>query len=247
MALTETKTRTHIPYRDSKLTRILEDSLGGNCKTTMMAMISPCQESFSETLSTILFAKRAKTIKNKAKVNEDYDNKTLIRKYEVEIKKLRLELNEKMNQDKNDMFLQLEDQKNQAEEEKKFALAALDEAGKRFLQEREEKKNLEKKILMMNSQMILGGQKIEDTQVFKVALENQHNLFVKEFDKKIQEMSKEKQEGEIDKKRGVKYKNLLLKQRDIMIALTTKLNERDNEIDKLYEELQVYDNISKYF
>jgi kinesin family protein 3/17 len=47
-ALTEMKARAHIPYRDSKLTRLLEDSLGGNCKTTMMAMISPSSEAFLE-------------------------------------------------------------------------------------------------------------------------------------------------------------------------------------------------------
>ena len=49
-ALTDSKNRGHIPYRDSKLTRLLEDSLGGNCKTTMMAMISPSAEFFSETV-----------------------------------------------------------------------------------------------------------------------------------------------------------------------------------------------------
>ena len=49
-ALTDTKNRGHVPYRDSKLTRLLEDSLGGNCKTTMMAMISPSAEFFSETV-----------------------------------------------------------------------------------------------------------------------------------------------------------------------------------------------------
>jgi kinesin family protein 3/17 len=47
-ALTDSKPRTHIPFRDSKLTKLLEDSLGGNCKTTMMAMISPSADSFSE-------------------------------------------------------------------------------------------------------------------------------------------------------------------------------------------------------
>lgn len=53
-ALTDTKNgRTHIPYRDSKLTRLLEDSLGGNCKTTMMAMISPSHDFFNETVSII--------------------------------------------------------------------------------------------------------------------------------------------------------------------------------------------------
>ena len=72
-ALTQKTGRTHIPYRDSKLTRILEDSLGGNCKTTMMAMISPSYDSFNESLSTLKFATRAKKVKNEAKVNEDVD------------------------------------------------------------------------------------------------------------------------------------------------------------------------------
>jgi len=245
-ALTDSKGRSHIPYRDSKLTRLLEDSLGGNCKTTMMAMISPCQDAFSESLSTILFAKRAKTIKNQAKVNEDLDNKTLIRKYEMELKKLRSELNDKVTLNgKNELFVQLEDQKNQAENEKKSALAALDEAGKKLLQIREEKKSLEKKIEMMNSQMIAGGHKIEDTLIFKTALQNQHNLLVKEFDKKIHELSKEKQQEEEDKQQVMRYKQLLLKQRDIMIALTTKLNERDDTIEQLHEEVDAYDKINR--
>ena len=63
-ALTEMKNRSHIPYRDSKLTRILENSLGGNCKTTMMAMISPSNDAFAESVSTLKFATRAKKIKN---------------------------------------------------------------------------------------------------------------------------------------------------------------------------------------
>ena len=72
-ALTDQKPRSHIPYRDSKLTRLLEDSLGGNCKTTMMAMISPSSDAFGESLSTLKFATRAKKIKNEAKINEDVD------------------------------------------------------------------------------------------------------------------------------------------------------------------------------
>lgn len=74
-ALTDSNLRQHIPYRDSKLTRILEDSLGGNCKTTMMAMISPAFEAFAESLSTLKFANRAKNIKNQAHINEDLDEK----------------------------------------------------------------------------------------------------------------------------------------------------------------------------
>jgi hypothetical protein len=47
-ALTDTTKRVHIPFRDSKLTRLLEDSLGGNCKTTMMAMVSPSSDAYNE-------------------------------------------------------------------------------------------------------------------------------------------------------------------------------------------------------
>lgn len=79
-ALTDAKGRQHIPYRDSKLTRMLEDSLGGNCKTTMMAMISPAIEAMVESLSTLKFANRAKNIKNEARINEDLDQKSLLRK-----------------------------------------------------------------------------------------------------------------------------------------------------------------------
>jgi len=62
---------THIRYRDSKLTFILKDSLGGNSKTCLIANISPASSSFPETLSTLKFAQRAKQIKNKASINED--------------------------------------------------------------------------------------------------------------------------------------------------------------------------------
>ena len=62
---------SHIPYRDSKLTRLLQDSLGGNSNTLMLATISPASYNFDETLSTLRYANRAKSIKNKTKINED--------------------------------------------------------------------------------------------------------------------------------------------------------------------------------
>ncbi|KAI3920526.1 hypothetical protein MKX01_000865 [Papaver californicum] len=61
----------HVPYRDSRLTFLLQDSLGGNSKTTIIANISPSTCSANETLSTLKFAQRAKLIQNNAKVNED--------------------------------------------------------------------------------------------------------------------------------------------------------------------------------
>jgi hypothetical protein len=66
----------HIHYRDSKLTFLLKDSLGGNSKTCIIANISPAATSYAETLSTLKFAQRAKLIRNKAVVNEICSDKT---------------------------------------------------------------------------------------------------------------------------------------------------------------------------
>lgn len=78
----------HIPYRDSKLTRLLQDSLGGNTKTVMIAAISPADYNYDETISTLRYASRAKSIKNKPKVNEDPKD-ALLKQYEEEITKLK--------------------------------------------------------------------------------------------------------------------------------------------------------------
>jgi hypothetical protein len=78
----------HIPYRDSKLTRLLQDSLGGNTKTVMIAACSPADYNYEETLSTLRYAARAKAIKNKPKVNEDPKD-ALLKQYELEIQKLK--------------------------------------------------------------------------------------------------------------------------------------------------------------
>lgn len=74
------KPSVHIPYRDSKLTRLLQDSLGGNTKTVMIANISMSSLSYSETLSTLRYANDAKNIKNKPIVNEDPKD-ALLRQY----------------------------------------------------------------------------------------------------------------------------------------------------------------------
>lgn len=86
-ALAENKNK-HIPYRDSKLTRLLQDSLGGNTKTLMVAAISPADYNHEETLSTLRYANRAKNIQNKPKVNED-PKETLLREYKEEIERLK--------------------------------------------------------------------------------------------------------------------------------------------------------------
>ncbi|XP_077587394.1 kinesin-like protein KIF15 isoform X2 [Stigmatopora nigra] len=80
----------HICYRDSKLTFLLRDSLGGNAKTYIIANVHPGSKCFGETLSTLQFAQRAKLIKNKAIVNEDTQGN--VRQLQAEVKKLKEQL-----------------------------------------------------------------------------------------------------------------------------------------------------------
>ena len=82
---------SHIPYRDSKLTRLLQNSLGGNAKTVMCANAGPADYNYDETLSTLRYANRAKNIKNKPKINEDPKD-AMLREYQEEIKRLKEQL-----------------------------------------------------------------------------------------------------------------------------------------------------------
>ena len=84
----------HIPYRDSKLTRMLQDSLGGNTKTLMIANVGPADMNFDETLSTLRYANRAKNIKNKPKINEDPKD-AMLREFQEEIARLKAQLSGK--------------------------------------------------------------------------------------------------------------------------------------------------------
>eukprot|EP01083_Nonionella_stella_P060713 158409_1 len=212
-ALTDSKRiRRHIPYRDSKLTRILEDSLGGNCKTTMMAMVSPALEHYSETVSTLKFANRAKNIQNVAVINQDLNEKALLRKYAKELKRLKAELAAKSENvvDKS-KWIELQEQKNKAERDKMTAIQYLQKMSHDLEREKGEKQQLMKQMEEMNSRIVTNCDAMETTN---------HQ----------------------DKAQVERYKELLLKQRDIMIQLTSRLNNRDQSILALQEELDAYDD-----
>ncbi|GAV66836.1 LOW QUALITY PROTEIN: Kinesin domain-containing protein [Cephalotus follicularis] len=81
----------HVPYRDSKLTRLLQDSLGGNSKTVMIACVSPADSNVEETLNTLKYANRARNIQNKAVINRDH-GATQMQRMHSQIEQLQAEL-----------------------------------------------------------------------------------------------------------------------------------------------------------
>jgi kinesin family protein 11 len=87
----------HIPYRESKLTRLLQDSLGGKTRTCIVATISPSVLNIEETLSTLEYSMRAKSIRNKPELNMKISKAAMIRELNTDMEKLKLELQNQRN------------------------------------------------------------------------------------------------------------------------------------------------------
>ncbi|PPR08103.1 hypothetical protein CVT24_010564 [Panaeolus cyanescens] len=83
---------SHVPYRESKLTRLLQDSLGGRTKTCIIATISPARSNLEETLSTLDYALRAKSIHNKPELNQRMTRNSLLKEYVAEIERLKADI-----------------------------------------------------------------------------------------------------------------------------------------------------------
>ena len=234
----------------------------------MMAMVSPALEAMVETVSTLKFANRAKNIRNEAKVNEDLDQKSLLRKYERELKKLRAELEERSKNvvDKR-RLLELDEHRRRAEADKMAAIRALEAKSLEFMHEKEEKKRLEQRIAMLMGQMIRGDKGAADDSLslpshgalggpagagfepgsapVHVMMKVQHDHLRQEYEGKLADLERERETIVEEKAQVDRYKQLLLKQRDIMIALTQRLVERDEQIVALQDELDAYDQHHK--
>lgn len=219
-ALTDAKRKDkHIPFRNSCLTRVLQDSLGGNCKTTLIACISPALEAYSESLSTLKFANRAKNIKNEATVNENVDNGALLRRYEKEVQRLKQLLTERTG---GSDFVD----RRPVHEDHRAALEALEHTSRAMEEEQGNRKRLEGRIRELERLLSGGGVDGSTAEEYAVQLD---------------ELARERQVMEEDKAQVSRYKQLLLKQRDIMLGLTTRLNDRDETILQLQEEIDAYD------
>lgn len=97
----------HIPYRESKLTRLLQESLGGRTKTSIIATVSSVNDNLEETLSTLDYAHRAKNITNRPEINQKVCKRALLREYTKEIERLRRDL--LATREKNGVYISLTD------------------------------------------------------------------------------------------------------------------------------------------
>ncbi|TFY60095.1 hypothetical protein EVG20_g7553, partial [Dentipellis fragilis] len=116
---------SHIPYRESKLTRLLQDSLGGRTKTCIIATISPARANTEETLSTLDYAMRAKSIRNRPEVNQRLTRNALLKEYIAEIDRLKADV--LAAREKNGIFFS-EDTWNQMSAEQELTKTEMEEA-----------------------------------------------------------------------------------------------------------------------
>lgn len=169
-ALVDGKT-THVPYRDSKLTRLLQDSLGGNSKTIMVANIGPASYNYDETLTTLRYANRAKNIKNKPRINEDPKD-ALLRQYQEEIGRLKEKLaqkgvvprkKKKSKRKKEDEAIDSESEADDSRsEDNKVTETDKKLIAEQLKAEKQETENLIQRIKDLESKMLCGGKNIID-------------------------------------------------------------------------------------
>lgn len=145
-------------------------------------------------------ASAQQNIQNDAKINEDLDQRALLRKYEKELKRLRAELEKRSKElvDKRHL-LEVEEQRKRAEQDKMAAITALEARSKQFLAEKEEKRKLEEKITSMQSQLLIGGHKIQDIPVFRQMLELEQKKIRNEYEKRLKELEEERKVVEVDR------------------------------------------------
>ncbi|XP_065270444.1 kinesin-like protein KIF3B [Emys orbicularis] len=200
---------THIPYRDSKLTRLLQDSLGGNAKTVMVANIGPASYNVEETLTTLRYANRAKNIKNKPRVNEDPKD-ALLREFQEEIARLKAQLEKRSVEEKMRLL---------KEKEKKM---------EDLKREKEAAEMLGAKIKAMESKLLVGGKNIVDHT----------NEQQKILEQKRQEIAEQKRrEREIQQQMESRDEETL-ELKETYSSLQQEVDIKTKKLKKLFSKLQ---------
>lgn len=179
---------SHVPYRDSKLTLLLQDSLGGNTKTVMIAVISPADYNYDESLSTLRYASRAKFIKNKPKVNEDPKD-ALLRSYAEEIQRLKSMISAQNNGQITQIIeIKQAIYKNNAENESEDSTQSDGD--------RNNSKNIEEIISDFQTQLIMGGEALNKAEQAKTHAIRSYRLKLRKQKKREKELIDETRKRE---------------------------------------------------
>ncbi|KAJ8874948.1 hypothetical protein PR048_022838 [Dryococelus australis] len=199
--------RQHVPYRDSKLTHLLKDSLGGNAKTLMIANIGPASYNYFESLNTLQYASRAKNIQNKPVVNSEPKD-ALVRVYQQEIERLNKLLSEQNPQmvmkipvqvrsvgEQTDLYPDSHDNELRRKgsissqvylEIKESAVNEIERNKELVAVEKKEVEELKEKIALMESTLLHGSKSIMDlTNEQQMALEVGRKKIVRQKDREI--------------------------------------------------------------
>ena len=237
--------RKYVPYKDSKLTRLLADSLGGNTKTVMFANISPASYNYDETLGTLRYASRAKLIKNAPVVNEDPKD-ALLRKYEEEIKALKEKLANggNINEVLEEVEEESDDDSEELEEENKKIVKKYTRKKSVYMGDDPEKIALLAKISELEKDLI-DNVKLEDDE----ARYGEEKIKKKEFVKRIKEQEEENRkfkdyrerqmkENEEMEKKMKKLQEQKEKEEELLKNDANKLQEKINELNSEIEDLK---------
>ena len=243
--------KQHIPYRDSKLTKLLMDSLGGNSKTVMIANIGPADYNIEETLTTLRYADRAKNIKNAPKVNEDPKD-AMIKKYKEELERLKealakanggiemsinefvsdnvinMDTRERIKEIQNQFIMEKERIQNEADEKKKKL-----EADKKMAEE-----DKIKLIEQLKKQEEEQNKKVEEKKKIMDKLQKLEEKFLlgektKEQAKKNELiLNEEKKELKAKEKRQKELQDKIKREEEKARELEANFKNQDDEIEK---------------
>ena len=198
------KGKLHVPYRDSKITFLLRDSLGGNCRTTLITNVTPAAASYSETLNTLRFGNNAKSVRNDARINQDMSEQGLLLTYERELQKLREALerasNKELSSSQDSGKLQLlECELKGAHEMNEQVQLQLEQTEQEVASARREQEKLTEKILAMERQLLVGGSHVQEMPEFRRAVEVVEQEVSKQYEERIRELEHERERERSEK------------------------------------------------
>uniref|UniRef100_UPI00358FEA2C kinesin-like protein KIF3A n=1 Tax=Myxine glutinosa TaxID=7769 RepID=UPI00358FEA2C len=228
---------THVPYRNSKLTRLLQDSLGGNSKTMMCANIGPADYNYDETISTLRYANRAKNIKNKARINEDPKD-ALLKQFQKEIEELKNKLAEGEEMSGSEFSLTEEEDEDEADDEDRSEKRRSKRRGKKKISAEkmgemqvkieEERKALETKLDMEEEERNKARAELERREKDLLKAQQEHQA----LQEKLSALEKKVIVGGVDLLAKAEEQERLLEESN------QELEERRQRAEKLRRELE---------